>query len=97
DTESQGSYWDELYGSQDFEDFADSHLFGAGVVPHAFEDPRIDQDVVHEPFLNFAYPAANRPSDPITTDYDFEATTQRTLGGDRDQNGVTDVMTSLHD
>ena len=61
------------------------------------DDPRILSDTVHEPFLNLAYPATTAPGDPCPVDYDFEVTTQRVMGGDRDANGAQDRMTSLRD
>jgi len=96
-TESDGQYYDELYNTPDFNAFALSHRYPAGAVPHENDDPRLLADVVHEPFLNFAYPDPDSYLDPIVVDYDFEAVTQRAMGGDRDQDGIEDVMTSLRD
>lgn len=95
--ESDGADYDSVYGSPAFNAFELDVRTGAGVVPNEGNDPRIIGDVVHEPYLNFAYPAPGSASAPIVVDYDFEATTQRLMGGDRDANGVTDRMTSLRD
>jgi hypothetical protein len=96
-TESDGQYFDDVYGTADFLAFEASHRFADGVMPHAHADPRIAADVIHEPFLNFAYPEEDAATDPVWVDYDFEALNDRVLGGDRDEDGNEDLMTSLRD
>jgi hypothetical protein len=97
DDESQGSYYDELYGTVDFEDFAQGHRVADGIVPHAGDDGRVGEAVNHEPFLNLAYPAQGAPADPLRVDYDIEETVPRNLGGDRDMDGTIDTLTSVRD
>lgn len=96
-TESDGQYWDEVYGTADFLDFEASHRFLDGVMPHAGDDPRSFPDVVHEPFLNLAYPDTDDADDPLWVDFDFELSQTRIMGGDRDADGSEDRMTSLRD
>jgi hypothetical protein len=95
--ESDGQSYDDVYGTPDFNAFELDHREPNGVLPDGGDDPRIDADTVHEPFLNLAYPAPGNPRDPCFVDYDYEATVQRSMGGDRDANGVVDRMTSLRD
>lgn len=96
-TDSDGQYYDEAYGTAEFWAFEGEHQFGDGVVPHGFDDPRIDADTVHEPFVNLAYPDQGLVGDPLWVDFDFELTTTRLMGGDRDEDGTTDRITSLRD
>lgn len=96
-TESDGADYDSVYGTPNFNAFELAIREPDGIVPNEGNDPRIIADVVHEPYLNFAYPAPGSPDAPLFVDYDYEATVQRQLGGDRDANGVTDRMTSLRD
>ena len=96
-TESDGQNYDAQYGTTNFNLFEIDQRTANGVVPDGGDDPRILADVVHEPYLNLAYPAASSPNNPCFVDFDYEATVQRTMGGDRDSNGVTDRMTSLRD
>ena len=42
-------------------------------------------------------PAPGSPAAALTVDFDYEATVQRSMGGDRDANGTTDRMTSVRD
>ena len=96
-TESDGQAYDELYNTPDFDAFEVSHRYVDGEVPHAHDDPRLLADTVHEPFLNLAYPDVDAPLDPILVDFDAEITAERLMGGDRDEDGVEDVLTSLRD
>jgi hypothetical protein len=95
--ESDGMYYDEQYGTAEYLAFEASHRVSDGVLPDLGLDPRIFADVVHEPFLNFAYPEPLDEEGPMYVDFDFEVTTLRDMGGDRDENGAVDTMTSLRD
>lgn len=96
-SESDGQDYDRQYALASFQNFAVSIREADGVVPNEGNDPRTVGDVVYEPFLNLAYPATGAPTDPCFVDYDYEATVQRLLGGDRNNDGTTDVMTSARD
>ena len=95
--ESDGADYDGQYGTANFNAFELDVRVPNGTLPNEGADTRVVGDVVHEPFLNLAYPQQTRPDDPTWVDFDYEATVQRTMGGDRNANGVTDRMTSLRD
>lgn len=99
DTESQGTFYDDLYNTTDFNDFAGEEEWPENTLPHGGIDVRVLADVVHEPYLNFEYPEPNGPEDPLQVDFDFEATSanRRDMGGDRDGDGTTDQLTTLRD
>lgn len=96
-TESDGQDYDAVYGTANFNLFETDVRVADGTLPNEGNDPRVVGDVVHEPFLNLAYPAVDRQDDPLFVDFDYEATVQRTMGGDRNADGVQDRMTSLRD
>jgi hypothetical protein len=97
-TESDGPLYAEQYLTADFLAFEASHQVADGVLPDGGLDPRIVPDVVHEPYLNFHYAGYTGPTDEtFYTDYDYELTAQLSMGGDRNEDGVDDRMTSLRD
>ena len=96
-TESDGQYYDEEYGTSEFWAFESEHQVGDATFPDLGDDPRIQPDTVHEPFLNLAYPEVDEADDPVWVDFDYELFTVRTMGGDRDEDGNEDRMTSLRD
>ncbi len=96
-TTSDGAYYDEVYGTANFNAFELEIRVPNGVLPKEGNDPRKWGDTVHEPFINLAYPPVNDPTADLFVDFDYEATVQRTMGGDRNADSVTDRMTSLRD